>query len=50
MLRRLQEATADVRDCGMHQLKGFAEAILGAMESRKLEYSELRGKFDGIKV
>jgi len=25
-------------------------AILGAMESRKLEYSELRGKFDGIKV
>ena len=53
VLRRLQEAMADARDRGTHQLKldkGFAEAILGAMESRKLEYGELRGKFDGIKV
>lgn len=52
VLRRLQEAMADARDRGTHQLKldkGFAEAILGAMESRKLEYGELRGKFDGIK-
>jgi hypothetical protein len=53
VLRRLQEAMADARNRGMHQLKldkGFAEDILGAMESRKLEYGELRGKFDGIKV
>jgi hypothetical protein len=50
---RLQEALADARDRGAHQLKldrGFVEAILGTMEARDLEYSSLKTKFDGIKV
>ncbi|KAJ7132834.1 hypothetical protein C8R43DRAFT_1206633, partial [Mycena crocata] len=49
---RLQEALADARDRGAQQLKldrAFVEAILGAMESRDLEYLSLKGKFDGVK-
>ncbi|KAJ7703285.1 hypothetical protein B0H17DRAFT_1194482 [Mycena rosella] len=49
---RLQEALADARDRGAHQLKldrGFVEAILEVMESRDLDYLSLKGKFDGVK-
>ncbi|KAJ7783041.1 signal transducer [Mycena metata] len=49
---RLQEALADAQSRGAQQLKldrGFIEAILGAMESRDLEYTNLKSKFDGIK-
>ncbi|KAJ7462200.1 signal transducer [Mycena galericulata] len=49
---RLQEALADARERGAQQLKfdrAFVEAILGAMESRELDYSNLKAKFDGVK-
>ncbi|KAJ6586840.1 hypothetical protein DFH09DRAFT_1307948 [Mycena vulgaris] len=49
---RLQEALADARDRGAHQLKldrGFVEAILTTMEARDLDYSSLKAKFDGVK-
>ncbi|KAJ7733752.1 RhoGAP-domain-containing protein [Mycena maculata] len=49
---RLREALGDARDRGAQQLKldrSFVEAILGAMESRDLDYSSLKAKFDGVK-
>ncbi|KAG6816966.1 hypothetical protein H0H87_001280 [Tephrocybe sp. NHM501043] len=49
---RLQEAVADARDRGAHQLKmdrAFVEAILSTMETQKAEYLQLKSKFDGVK-
>lgn len=50
---RLQEAVVDARERGAQQLKmdrGFVEAILSTMESRRGEYQQLKSKFDGVKV
>ncbi|KAG5342922.1 hypothetical protein C0989_005870 [Termitomyces sp. Mn162] len=49
---RLQEAVADARDRGAQHLKmdrGFVEAILSTLETQKMEYLQLRSKFDGVK-
>ncbi|KAG6917422.1 hypothetical protein DXG01_002507 [Tephrocybe rancida] len=49
---RLQEAVADARDRGAHQLKmdrTFVEAILSTMETQKGEHLQLKSKFDGVK-
>ncbi|KAJ7680241.1 hypothetical protein DFH06DRAFT_408284 [Mycena polygramma] len=49
---RLQETLADAQNRGAQHVKldrGFVEAILGAMESRELEYLSTKAKFDGIK-
>lgn len=53
VLLRLQEALSDAQERGAQQLKldrGFVEAIVKAMESRKTDLTTLRGKFDGVKV
>ncbi|KAF9051044.1 RhoGAP-domain-containing protein [Hymenopellis radicata] len=52
VLLRLQEALTDARDRGAQQLKldrGFVEAIVKSMNTRKGDLLELKGKFDGIK-
>ncbi|KAJ7209503.1 signal transducer, partial [Mycena pura] len=52
VILRLQDALADARERGAQQLKldrAFVEAILGAVESRDAELSNLKGKFDGVK-
>jgi len=51
--RRLQEALLDANERGAQQLKldkTFVEAIFSAMEHRNKAYSDLKGKFDGMKV
>lgn len=53
VMMRLQEALADTKERGAHQLKmdrSFVEAILSTMESKKAEYQQLRSRFDGVKV
>lgn len=52
VLLRLQQALADAKERGAHQLKldrGFVEAIITAMETKKADYSHLKGQFDGVK-
>lgn len=52
VLLRLREALANAKDRGAQQLKldrGFVEAIISTMETKKADYSHLRGQFDGVK-
>ncbi|KAK7035300.1 Rho-type gtpase-activating protein [Paramarasmius palmivorus] len=52
VLQRLQEVMVDARERGAQQLKldrGFVEAIIKAMASRKADYTELKGSLDGMK-
>ncbi|KAF9263438.1 RhoGAP-domain-containing protein [Marasmius fiardii PR-910] len=52
VLNRLQEVLADARDRGAQQLKldrGFIEAIIQGMTTRKADFSELKGNLDGMK-
>jgi hypothetical protein len=49
----LQEAIVDARERGAQQLKldlAFVEVILTTLESRKIQFNELKNRFDGIKV
>jgi hypothetical protein len=51
--RRLQEVLVDANERGAQQLKldkTFVEAILGAMELRNKAYTDMKAKFDGMKV
>jgi hypothetical protein len=50
---RMQEAIADAKERGAQHLEldcTLVEAILGILESRKAQLSELKNRFDGIKV
>ncbi|KIK67054.1 hypothetical protein GYMLUDRAFT_238398 [Collybiopsis luxurians FD-317 M1] len=52
VLQRLQEVLADATDRGAQQLKldrGFVEAIVNAMTTRKAEYMDARKQIDGMK-
>lgn len=52
VLLRLQEAMADAKERGAHQLKldrAFVEAIIKAMDVRRANFFDLKGKFDGVK-
>lgn len=53
VLLRIQEALSDAKERGAQSLKldrPFVEAIVKAMETKKVEYANLKGSFDGIKV
>ncbi len=53
VLLRLQEAMADAKERGAQQLKldrAFVEAIIKAMDVRRANFFDLKGKFDGVKV
>ncbi|KAK0461357.1 uncharacterized protein EV420DRAFT_1640837 [Desarmillaria tabescens] len=52
VLLRLQEAMADAKERGAQQLKldrAFVEAIIKAMNVRRADLFDLKGKFDGVK-
>ncbi|KAF9071136.1 hypothetical protein BDP27DRAFT_1322828 [Rhodocollybia butyracea] len=52
VLQRLQEVLTDATDRGAQQLKldrGFVEAIVSAMATRKTEYAEARKQIDTMK-
>ncbi|KAK0195319.1 signal transducer [Armillaria mellea] len=52
VLLRLQEAMADAKERGAQQLKldrAFVEAIIKAMDVRRANFFDLKGKFDGVK-
>ncbi|KAH7888929.1 RhoGAP-domain-containing protein [Phlebopus sp. FC_14] len=52
VIRRLQESLADANERGAQQMrfdKGLVEAILMAMEQRRIEYIDLKAKYDGTK-
>jgi hypothetical protein len=49
----MQEAIADAKESGAPRLEldcALVEAILAILESRKAQLSELKDRFDGIKV
>ncbi|KAJ3759986.1 signal transducer [Lentinula raphanica] len=52
VLQRLQDVLADATDRGAQQMKldrGFVEAIVNAMATRKAEYTEARKQIDSMK-
>ncbi|KAF5389416.1 hypothetical protein D9757_004336 [Collybiopsis confluens] len=52
VLQRLQEVLTDASERGAQQLKldrGFVEAIVDAMATRKAEYADARKQIDGMK-
>ncbi|KIJ68054.1 hypothetical protein HYDPIDRAFT_107662 [Hydnomerulius pinastri MD-312] len=52
IVRRLQESLADANERGVQQLKfdkAFVEAILMSLEQRRMEYTDLKNKYDGTK-
>jgi hypothetical protein len=49
----LREALQDAQDRNAQQLKvdrGFLEAILQTLDTRTSEFSQMRGKLDGMRV
>ncbi|KAL4078283.1 hypothetical protein V8B97DRAFT_2074303, partial [Scleroderma yunnanense] len=52
VLKRLQESLIDVNEKGLQQVKFekvFVEAILLAMEQRRMDYNDLNTRYDGTK-
>lgn len=49
----LREAITNAEEHGAHQLRldcAFAEVIIATLEYRKVQFDELKNRFDGIKV
>ena len=53
VMKRLQESLADANEKGLQQVtfeRAFVEAMLLAMEQRRVDFDELKTRYDGTKV